>query len=291
MDHELDFRGDDSSRGAEKGDDSYRRDRVRRLPDDEPGSGCERLRLRSDDSGPLDPGSARAEDPFRDDGSSAQAADSSRGGLRRNDSEENVYVLLDDQPEPPSRRTPALEAEAPLGETAPACADPDETLADATVLEELRGEGDARDAAATRPEDEPESAAPLAVKDEEEESGREPEFLYPKRSDRLVFPDDARKPAARRPTVLIAAGVGLLLAVVGVIAGRAVWKSGAPATAPPAVAHAKRAPPPRTPAGSKTAMPIPQDHVGEKLRRALAWGLPAGAVSGGDAAAGQGERR
>jgi hypothetical protein len=269
--HELDFLGSEDGRGdslrgerGRSGDESERRETGRRPPGEppsEPGSG--KLRLKDDDF-------ARPLSSFDGGEPPSSGGESSRGGLRRTDDEENVYVLLDDKPEPPSQRAlpraaPPIDADAPLAETAPVTAREEFDEKDAPLLDGL---GVAPAGGGARGENE--AAEPAAsIEIAEEPADEEPEFLYPKKAavSERVLPEHMQAARPRRPTVFVAAGMGLLLAVAGTILFRAFFgrESGPVTPQPPVVAAAPEPPLSRRPG---------EDRIGEKLRRALAWGLP-----------------
>jgi hypothetical protein len=214
--------------------------------------------------------------------------DSGKSGLMRSDSEENLYVLLDDKPEPPSRpafvpppppEAPPIDADAPLGETAPeAPRDPSADLGEAALLDAAGGAPVAPPESPERPlevDEKPQGARGESLVEEDREE--EPEFLYPKESvsARFKLPEPARKPPNRalRAATTVAGAVILGVAATLVVKAFLSPPPGAPApaasSAPPAAVS-----PAEKPAERPPRVVPPGDPIGAKIHRALAWGLP-----------------
>jgi hypothetical protein len=199
-------------------------------------------------------------------GDSGRGADSQRASpLRAGDGEENLYVLLDDKPEPPSRPayvapkelvdfpTSPPVAEAPIGDQAP-------DAAEAVDEAPLAGSRDGDEPAAEEPAEVTGGRAgrrPPAA----ETLDAEPEFLYPKSAAATHFPvAEPRRGPSRAAQIALFALIAVVLGGAATFGVRTLLKpDGEVAPSPPPVAR-------------RGVLPV--DPLQTKLHRGLAWGLP-----------------
>lgn len=245
-------------------------------------------------AGVPDPGGERAEG-----GDFAGGAGAESSGLRRTDDEENVYVLLDDKPEPPSKPAwtapaapalPPLDPDAELGDEAPGARHgegrPGASALEAPLMDAAGGIGrplpglDQEGGAAEVEERGAADASEPRVATSPEE---EPEFLYPKKtSDRVEAAREEPRRPRRAPQVLFLCVLAVLVGGFATVAVRALLKRSEGTAVEPPPAPAWPAVPPGKPAGPAgdpaPGVREPRDPVAFKARRALAWGLPAGAL-------------
>lgn len=220
------------------------------------------------------------------------SGESSRhSALRPGDAEENLYVLLDDKPEPPSRPAFAPEparqqfdAEAPITDSAPSAVDPDRTMDEAPIASLRAGRAPAAEEepeAAEEAEERPRGRAARSATPAED-LDEEPEFLYPKqtKASSAKFPaaTDARSVPNRAARILLVGLFAVLIGGAATVGVRALLKPPEEEGGPPGPVAGATHDPQRD---------VPPDPLRARLHRGLAWGLSLDAARPGEKSGGE----